>query len=184
VDEERLIEIAIQRLNHLVAQTVNLIVETGFLSSEAWLQALICPDGMIHDAASRMRCSSVQDTCYQPTAPDKPRPCPAKEKDRQGCDCDTLACASICHQAHPRDPQARSVWYEGSNQPHHSPNRSTNSDQSHKGKGELRFGYRSIPLQLADPLRRFSIILLDDFLPANQREENPAAALLRQLSRF
>jgi hypothetical protein len=184
VDEERLIQVAVQRLNHLIAQTVNLIVETGFLSPEAWLDALLCPDGMIHDAASRMRCSSVQDTCYQLTTPDEPRPCPAKEKDRQGCDCDTIACASICHQAHPRDPQARSIWYAGSNQPLHSPNRSTNSDQSHKGKSELRFGYRSIPLQLADSLRRFSIVLLDDFLSANQREENPAAALLRQLSRF
>lgn len=184
VDEERLIEVAIQRLNHLIAQTVNLIVETGFLSPAAWLHALLCPDGMIHDAASRMRCSSVQDTCYQPTTPDEPRLCPAKEKERQGCDCDTIACASICRQAHPRDSQARSIWYAGSNQPLHSPNRSTNPEQSHKGKGELRFGYRSVPLQLADFLRRFSIVLLDDFLPANQREENPATALLRQLSRF
>ncbi len=184
VDEERLIEVAIQRLNHLISQTVNLIVETGFLSPEAWLRALLCPDGMIHDAASHMLCSSVQDTCYQATAPDKPRPCPAKEKDRQGCDCDTLACASICRQAHPRDPQACSIWYAGSNQPHNSPNRSTNSEHSRKGKGKLRFGYRSIPLQLADPFRRFSIVLLDDFLPANQREENPATALLRQLSLF
>jgi hypothetical protein len=184
VDEERLIEIAIQRLNQLIVPTVNLIVETGFLSLEAWLRALICPDGMIHDAASRMRCSSVQDTCYQPTAPDKPRPCPAKEKDRQGCDCDTLTCALICCQAPPRDPRARSIWYEGSNQPHNSPNRSTNSEQSRKGKGELRFGYRSLPLQLADPFRRFSVVLLDDFLSANQREENPAAALLRQLPLF
>ena len=108
VDEARLIEVAIQRLNHLIAQTVNLFVETGFLTPEAWLRALLCPDGMIHDAASRMRCSSVQDTCYQPTTLEKPRSCPAKEKDRQGCDCDILSCASICHQAHPRDPQARS----------------------------------------------------------------------------
>ncbi len=184
VDEERLIQVAIQRLNHLIAQTVNLIIETGFLSPETWLHALLCPDGMIHDAASRMRCSFVQDTCYQPTTSDEPRPCPAKDKERQGCDCDTLACASICCQAHPRDPQARSIWYAGSNQPLLSPNRSTNSEQSHKGKGELRFGYRSIPLQLADFLRRFSIVLLDDFLPANQREENPASALLHQLSRF
>ncbi|MCP4538807.1 MAG: hypothetical protein GY832_16865, partial [Chloroflexi bacterium] len=78
VDEERLIQVAVQHLNHLIAQTVNLIVETGFLSSEAWLRALVCPDGMIHDAASSMCCSSTQDTCYQPTTPDDPRPCPAK----------------------------------------------------------------------------------------------------------
>jgi hypothetical protein len=50
-------------------------------------------------------------------------------------------------------------------------------------KGELRYGYRSLVLQLADPQRRFSLALLDDFLPANAREENPAAALLLQLPR-
>jgi len=48
------------------------------------------------------------------------------------------------------------------------------------GKGV--YGYRSLPLQLADSARRFSLVLLDDFLPANHREENPAAALLLQLS--
>jgi hypothetical protein len=37
---------------------------------------------------------------------------------------------------------------------------------------------------LADPSRRFSIVLLDDFMPANAREENPAAALLLQLPTF
>jgi hypothetical protein len=38
-----------------------------------------------------------------------------------------------------------------------------------------------LPLILADSARRFSLILLDDFLPANERQEKPAAALLRQL---
>jgi hypothetical protein len=37
---------------------------------------------------------------------------------------------------------------------------------------------------LADAARRFDIVLLDDFQPANEREENPTAALLRQLSTF
>jgi hypothetical protein len=35
-----------------------------------------------------------------------------------------------------------------------------------------------------EPLRRFSFVLLDDFLAANSREENPTAALLLQLQRF
>jgi hypothetical protein len=39
-------------------------------------------------------------------------------------------------------------------------------------------------LQLADPVRRFSVVLADDFLSANEREENPAAALLLQLPLF
>jgi len=94
LDTEQPIEIAVQRLNNLIAQSVHLLVGTGFVSLEAWLKALLCPDGMIHDAASRLRCTSIQETCYQPTSPDNPCPCPAKEKDRQGCDCDTTACIS------------------------------------------------------------------------------------------
>ncbi len=184
VDEEQQIEIAVQLLNHLIAQSVALLVEAGFVSPEAWEKALICPDGMIHDAASRMRCTSVQETCYWPTSSDDPRPCPAKDKGRQGCDCDTTACASICCQAPSRDPEARYVWYSGSNQPRHSPNQFTDPAKANKKRGKGRYGYRSIPLQLADPFHRFSIVLLDDFLPASDREENPTAALLLQLPTF
>jgi hypothetical protein len=184
VDEEQRIEVAIQRLNHLLAQSIALLVENGFVSPEAWEKALICPDGMIHDAASRMRCASVQDTCYQPTSPDAPRPCPAQEKERQGCDCDTTACASACQYATPRDLQARFIWYTGSNQAPDNPNQLTDPDQAKKNRGQARYGYRSLPLLLADPSRRFSLILLDDFLPANQREETPFAALLLQLPTF
>ena len=139
---------------------------------------------MIHDAASRMRCSSVTDTCYQPTSPHNPRPCPAKEKERRGCDCDTTACAQACRYATPRDPQARFIWYSGSNQTRDNPNQSTDPAQAKKKRGKGRFGYRSLPLQLPDPIRRFSLVLLDDFLPANDREEIPATALLLQLPIF
>jgi hypothetical protein len=184
LDTEQPIEIAVQRLNNLIAQSVHLLVGTGFVSPEAWLKALLCPDGMIHDAASRMRCISTQETCYQPTSPDNPRPCPAKEKDRRGCDCDTTACISICQQAPSRDSGARYVWYSGSNQPRHSPNLSTDSAKANKKRGQGRYGFRSTPLQLAEFLRRFGIVLLDDFLPANAREENYSAALLLQLSTF
>ena len=38
-----------------------------------------------------------------------------------------------------------------------------------------------MPLQLADPQRRFSLVLLDHFQPANLREEVPATALIQQL---
>ncbi len=168
-DEEEPIEIAVQLLNQLIAQSVNLLVENGFLSQEAWEEAFICPDGMLHHAASRMRCSSVRVTCYQPTSPDDPRPCPAQEKGRQGCDCDTIACTAACQYATPWDAEARFVWYTGNNQ-----------DDEKDGEGY--FGYRSLPLQLVDRERRFSITLLDDVLPANQREEKPGSALLLQLA--
>ena len=52
---DREIEVAIQQLNQLVAQSVDLLRESGVLSPEAWEKALLCPDGQIHEAASRMR---------------------------------------------------------------------------------------------------------------------------------
>jgi len=180
VDEEQNIQIAIQQLNQLIAQSVTLMHEAGFISTEAWEKALLCPDGMLHEAGSRLRCSAVSETCYQSTLPDKLRPCPAKEKGRQGCDCDTAACAQICRHATLRDPEARFVWYEGSNQPD-NPNQRTDEGEGDHPKGKGVYGYRSLRLQLADPVRRFSLTLLGDYMPANQREENPAAALLRQL---
>jgi len=36
-------------------------------------------DGMLHEAHSTMRCGQVTDSCYQPTSPSLPRPCPARE---------------------------------------------------------------------------------------------------------
>jgi hypothetical protein len=181
VDEEHHIEVAVQYLNQLIAQSVILILNAGLISPEAWIQALICPDGLIHDAASRMRCSSVTDTCYLPTSPDTPRPCPAKEKGHQGCDCDTLACASICRRATSRDLWARYICYEGSNQPSNDPN-DPDPEQHHRGEGH--YGYASLPLLLTDPDRRFHLILLDHFSPANARQENPFAAQLLQLATF
>jgi hypothetical protein len=181
---EEPVEVAIQYLNQLLVGAVALIREAGLLSAEAWNQAQVCPDGMLHQAASRMRCASVQDSCYQPTSPDSPRPCPAKEKERQGCDCDTLACADACRYATPRDAEARFVWYSGSNQPASSPNRSTDPAKKDKTDGKPCYGYRSLPLLLADPDRRFHLALLADFLAANEREEVPGAALLLQLPLF
>jgi hypothetical protein len=65
-----------------------------------------------------------------------------------------------------------------------SPNRSTDDDQKDGNRGKGCYGYRSLPLQIPDPQRRFSIVLLSVFLPANAHEESPAAALLAQLPIF
>jgi hypothetical protein len=81
------------------------------------------------------------------------------------------------------------VYYAGTNQARStSPNASTNPTDKRSERGALRYGYRSLPLQFAEPNRRFSLVLLDDSarmgVPASAREENPAAALLLQLARF
>jgi hypothetical protein len=180
LDHGRVDTIVVQYLNQLLAASVALIREAGLVSPEAWEKALVCPDGMIHDAASQMRCAFVQASCYQPISAGESRSCPAREKDKRGCDCDTLACALSCRHAPVRDPEARCVVYAGSNGSHSGIDVAT----AEEGKGELRYGYRSLALQFAEPLRRFSLVLLDDFLPASAREENPSAALLLQLNRF
>jgi hypothetical protein len=185
LDDERAIEIAIQYLNHLLAGAVQLVFQAHLLSPQAGQQAQVCPDGMIHDAASKMRCTSLQQSCYQPLTAQSPRPCPARDKGKRGCNCDTVRCAQICRYAPTRDPQARCVYYAGTNQPAEgSPNTSADASAAPPAAGELRYGYKSLALLLADPQRRFSVVLLDDFLSANQREENPAAALLLQLALF
>jgi hypothetical protein len=191
IDHERAVAIAVQYLNHLIVGAAQLLCQAHLLSSQAWQHAQVCPDGMIHDAASRMRCTSVQDSCYRSLSVQTPRPCPAQDKGKRGCNCDTLRCVQACRYAPARDPQARCQYYTRTNQPVNSgPNALTDTSTAHagkrhpQGKGELRYGYKSLTLQLADPQRRFSMVLLDDFLSANQREENPAAALLLQLSLF
>lgn len=185
VSDERAVEIALQYLNHIIAGAAQLLCQAHLLSSRAWQQAQVCPDGMVHDAASGMRCTSVQDSCYQPTSTQTPRSCPARDKGKRGCNCDTLRCVQACRYAPTRDPQARCLYYTGTNQPaYRGPNTSADASAAHPSAGELRYGYKSVALLLADPQHRFSVVLLDDFLSANEREENPAAALLLQLSLF
>ncbi len=170
-----------QQLNDIIAQSVQLLREVGVLRPEAWDEAQICPDGMLHTAASRLRCTQVTDSCYETTSVEQPRPCPAQEKGRQGCNCDTLACADICLFATPRDREARLVVYKGHNQPQGSPNKARDPNKQKQGRGRFVYGYRSLPLLLVDPQRRFSLILADDFRPANEPEPPPVAALLTQL---
>ena len=178
---EEIVQVEVQKLNLLLVEAVGVMRQAGVLSPKAWEEALLCPDGQIHDAASNVRCISVTESCYQPCTPENPRHCPAKDKERRGCDCDRLACAQICRQATPRDPEARYILYTGSNQSPDSPNHSTRMDAAEHENGEARYGYRSLPLRLADPHRRFSVTLLDDVRPANGHEDVPSAALLLQL---
>jgi len=187
LDETRTVAVAVEHLNQLIAGSVTLIRNAGLISDGAWQKALVCPDGMLHDAASHMRCAFVQNSCYAPRDPQThTRPCPAKAADtpRKGCACDTIACAQICRYATPRDAQARLVVYKGSNQGPDSPNQPATPNPERPTAGKLRYGYHTGPMQLADTLRRTSFVLLDNLYPASAREENPAAALLRQVSTF
>jgi hypothetical protein len=48
---QQVLEIGIQQLNQLLAQSVVLLRKSGVLRELAWQQALLCPDGQIHAAA-------------------------------------------------------------------------------------------------------------------------------------
>ena len=178
--DEQAEERAIQFLNELIAQSMTILSEAQVFSPEALTQALVCPDGMLHEAASAMHCAYVRAPCYQETSPEHPRPCHAQEEGKPGCDCDTPECARVCRRATPRDPEARYVHYAGHNRAD-EPSTEPPADGSRE---QECYGYQSLPLQLADRTRRFSVVLMDDFLPASARPEVPAAALLLQLARF
>ena len=115
IDASSEVEIAVQMLNQLRVASVGLLRQAHLITPATWREALLCPDGQIHDAASHMRCTSVQESCYHSCA-QQPRPCPAQEKGKRGCNCDTLACRQVCRHAPSRDPEARCVYYAGRNQ--------------------------------------------------------------------
>lgn len=104
-------------------------------------------DGLLHEARSRMRCAHVEESCYR----EAPRPCPAREKGKQGCDCTEPDCASVCHHSTPRDPQARLIVYCGNNK--HSqdnPNTPAQEQNQKPSRGRLVYGYYSYAGQMLD----------------------------------
>jgi hypothetical protein len=97
-------------------------------------------DGMLHDAHTTMRCGQVIDTCYQPTSPQQPRPCPAQDKGFDGCSCTEQVCTQRCRYTTPRDPLARLIHYSGTNQ----------EGEEVSSRARDVYGYRSYSQVLCD----------------------------------
>jgi hypothetical protein len=97
-------------------------------------------DGMLHEAHSTMRCAKVTDTCYQPTSAEAPRPCPAQEAGKEGCDCSDERCAEACRFTTPRDAEARFIHHSGRNQ----------DDEKNPGQARDVYGYLSYSKLLCD----------------------------------
>lgn len=120
-------------------------------------------DGMLHQARSHMRCSSVKAGCYEPA----PRPCPAKEKQKQGCTCNEEVCADVCRHATPQDPEARFMVYTGNNKrARSSPNTSVKTRKQPSPVGRMVYGYYSYAGQLLDDELATYWILPASFGPA------------------
>jgi hypothetical protein len=131
------------------ALQLDVLYQAGLLpvKPETNEQATLSFDGMLHEARSHIRCSSVKASCYQPL----PRPCPAQEKGKRGCDCDSEDCADICRQATPRDPQARFIVYTGNNKrARTSPNTPVQPQSQRSRIRRLVYGYYSYAGQLLD----------------------------------
>ena len=118
-------------------------------------------DIMLHQARSRMHCSPVTDTCYQPA----PRPCPAQAQGKEGCDCTQAACAAVCRRATPLDPQARFIHYAGGN-------RYADLPTPPGGRGRNVYGYASNPDRLLDDRFACAWTLRTGLHPANADERN------------
>jgi len=119
-------------------------------------KAALSFDGMLHEARSHMRCSSVKASCYDPV----PRSCPAQAKGKQGCDCDDEACAQVCRHATPLDPDARFVVYTGNNKhPRTSPNTPVQPQNRRSRVNRMVYGYYSYAGQLlADDIATYWIL--------------------------
>ena len=140
--------------------TPELQLEIGALQLDALYRANLLPvkpgaettatlsfDGMLHEARSHMRCSSVREGCYAPA----PRLCPAKKKGKRGCECTEGTCADVCWHATPRDPEARFIVYSGNNKrARTSPNTPVQRRQQHSRVNRMVYGYYSYAGQLLD----------------------------------
>jgi hypothetical protein len=147
------------------ALQIDVLYQAGLLPTkpDAAEKVTLTFDGMLHQARSRMRCAHVRERCYQPA----PRPCPAQEKGKQGCECTDPDCAQACRHTTPRDPKARLVVYAGRNKrAKKSPNAPTQKKQQRPSRGRLVYGYYSYAAQMLDDALATYWILPAAFGPA------------------
>jgi len=131
------------------ALQIDVLYQAGLLpvKPDTEEQATLSFDGMLHEARSHMRCSSVRASCYEPA----PRPCPARKKERRGCDCSEETCADVCQHATPRDPEARLVVYTGHNKRARTgPNTPIEKQAGRSRPSRKVYGYYSYAGQLLD----------------------------------
>lgn len=126
----------------------------------------ISHDLMLHDAHSNMQCTKVSETCYQPV----PRPCPAQEAGKEGCDCSAADCAQVCRRATPADPEARYMYYSGRNKKADLPAGQAEKDAPSKGRHV--YGYASNPDRILDDRFACAWTIRTDLSPANVDERD------------
>jgi hypothetical protein len=119
-------------------------------------------DSQLVAARSRMRCPYQNATCFLPLPQ---RTCAARAAGKEGCACDTRACADHCQLAAARDPEATYVYYTGSNQPDASEKKSESSR-----KGKHHFGYKAKSFNIIDDRLFTYWVLSGPFVSANRND--------------
>lgn len=140
----------------------------------------IATDCQLVAARSRMRCRHQNPKCFLPRPK---RTCAAREKGKEGCACDSEACAAYCQRVTPRDPDAAYVYYSGSNQPSPSQEERSSSDAQPQKGGKHHFGYKSKAFNVVDD-RLFTFWpLCGPFAPANRNDHLLTRPGFRTLAR-
>jgi hypothetical protein len=124
-------------------------------------------DSQLVEARSRMRCRHQNANCFLPLAE---RTSAAQEDGKEGCACDTEACADHCRLTTPRDPEAAYVYYSGSNQATPAQEKGEDNNSSQTRRGKHHFGYKSKAFNIVDD-RLFSYWpLCGPFVPADRND--------------
>lgn len=131
----------------------------------------LATDSQLVSARSHMQCRYQNPHCF--LAPDQ-RHCAARHDGKEGCACNTPACAAYCRLATPRDAEAAFVYYTGSNQP--TPTSPPAVDTPAEAmdvapaRGKPHFGYKSKSFNLIDDRLFTYWPLSGPFVPANRND--------------
>jgi hypothetical protein len=125
----------------------------------------VATDSQLIAARSHMRCRYQHAGCF---APRPQRTCAARVAGKDGCLCDTEACASHCRYTTARDPDAAYVYYAGSNQPGPQPDHDNANKTPPRGKHH--FGYKAKAFAILDDRLATYWPLTGPFVPANRND--------------
>lgn len=132
----------------------------------------LATDSQLIAARSHMACRYQTAACFAPGAASSAspvgRPCAARAVGKEGCACDTDACAAHCRFATARDPEAAYVYYSGSNQPAAKPDQDRTTKSSPKGKHH--FGYKAKAFAILDDRLFTYWPLSGPCVPANRND--------------
>jgi len=129
----------------------------------------IALDSQLVEARSHMRCTDQNAECFRPRPQ---RECAARAQGKEGCACDTDACADHCRLACAQDRDAAYVFYSGSNAapPAGTPTTVTPAAPSTDRRGKHHFGYKSKAFNVLDDRLFTYWVLSGPFVPANRND--------------